>query len=399
MELYFGDLYWEKTYEKKEEYPALEENISCDVLIVGGGMSGALVAYELINRGFDTVLIDENRVAKGSSMANTGMLQYSSDKMMWKFAKDIGERKAQLFYEMCHNAILDLNELNKKLPSETGFHLRPSIYYGSDRKGKRDLQKEYKMLNKYKFPVEEMGKKELLDKFSINKPYALITRDDAEVNPYRFVNILIQYLVSKGLRVYESTGIENYNTSGSETRVKTKRGKIKTSHMVLATGYAEKYMLIKDQSQVNMTYAIATKPLKEYPWKERAMLWETANPYLYFRANDENRIIGGGLDKTTPKISKNKFHIYRKANKILSDIKKVFPELDTEIEYAWNAKFGESKDGLPFIGRDPEIKNLYYALGFGGNGTAYCMAGGKIIGDLIEGKKNRYSDVVKMDRE
>ncbi len=398
MELYYGDLYWEKTYEKKHFYESLNENIKCDVLIVGGGMSGALVAYELINRGIDTVLIDENQVAKGSSMANTGMLQYSSDKMMWKFANDIGEKGAGLFYEMCHKAILDLNDLHNKMPLETSFHLRPSIYYASDRKGKRDLQKEYKMLNKHKFPVEEMGKKDLLKNFNIDRDYALITRDDAEVNPYKFVNMVIAYLVQRGLRVYENTGIEKYDGNQLEINIKTKQGSIKAYHMVLATGYAEKYMVLKNEAQINMTYAIATKPLVDYPWKERAMIWETANPYLYFRANEENRIIGGGLDRTTPKISRSKSHIYRKANKILADIKNVFPELDTEIEYAWDAKFGESKDGLPFIGRDPDWSNLYYCLGFGGNGTAYSMAGGKIIADLIQDKDNEYADVVKMDR-
>ena len=78
MKLYNGDLYWEKTYNKKT-YSSLNENIKCDVLVVGGGMSGALVANELIDRGMDTVLIDESQVAKGSTMASAGMLQYTSD--------------------------------------------------------------------------------------------------------------------------------------------------------------------------------------------------------------------------------------------------------------------------------------------------------------------------------
>ncbi len=398
MGIHYGDLYWEKTYDKKEKYPSLNDNIKCEVLVVGGGMSGTLVAHELINRGIDTVLIDESEVSRGSTMANTGMLQYSSDKMMWKFAKDIGEQKAMLFYEMCHKAILDLNDIHKKIPQETSFHLRPSIYYASDRKGKRDLRKEYKMLKKHNLPVEEMGRRDLKKNFNINKDYALITRDDAEVNPYKFINILMKHLVENGLKVYENTSMENYEGNNIKANIKTANGSIETNFIVLATGYAEKYIGIKDKSQINMTYALATKPIEKYPWSERAMIWETADPYLYFRANEENRIIAGGLDRLTPNISQNKLHIYRKAYKILKDIKKIFPELDTEVEYAWNAQFGESSDGLPFIGRDKDIDNLFYCLGFGGNGTAYSMAGGEIIADLILGKKNRYSDLVKMDR-
>lgn len=398
MGLYYGDLYWERTFDKKKQYPSLSGDIKCDVIVVGGGMSGTLVANELINRGVDTVLIDQNQVAKGSSMANTGMLQYSSDKMMWKFAKDIGERDAALFYEMCHKSMLDLNHIHNKIPGETNFHFRPSIYYASDNRGKKDLKKEYKILKKYGFPVEEMGKRDLKQSFNMDKDYALITRDDAEINPYQFVNLLTEYLTTKGLRVYENTEIEEYEGNNLEAKIKTKKGTIRTHYIVLATGYAERYILLKDQPQINMTYAIATQPLLEYPWKERAMIWETASPYLYFRANEENRIIGGGLDKTTSNISNSKYHIYKKADKILKDIKKIFPKLETEVEFAWNAQFGESQDGLPFIGADPVIKNLFYCLGFGGNGTAYSMAGGGIIADLIENKKNKYAHIVKLDR-
>ena len=397
MKLYNGDLYWEKTYNKKT-YSSLNENIKCDVLVVGGGMSGALVANELIDRGMDTVLIDESQVAKGSTMASAGMLQYTSDKNMWQFAEEIGVKNAVLFYEMCHKAILDLHDIHNKIPLETGFHIRPSVYFASDQKGKEELQKEYKMLKKHKFPVEELGAIELQKIFNVKKEYALITRDDAEVNPYKFVNLLVEDLVKKGLRVYENTGIEKHHSNNLEMNIKTKNGNIKARHMVLATGYGERYKVIKDNLLINMTYVIATKPLVEYPWKERAMIWETAKPYIYFRANDENRIIGGGLDKATSNISDSKGHIYSIGNKILKDMKKLFPELETEVEFAWGGLFGESRDGLPFIGRDPEIENLYYCLVFGGNGTSYSMAGGKIIADLLQEKKNDYAHIVRMDR-
>ena len=87
-----------------------------------------------------------------------------------------------------------------------------------------------------------------------------------------------------------------------------------------------------------------------------------------------------------------------KAKRIAEQIEDIFPHLKIDIEYSWSALFYGSKDGLPFIGRDPLDPNKYYLLGYEGNGTCYSMAGAFILHDLIQGKQNIYTDLVKVDR-
>lgn len=72
--------------------------------------------------------------------------------------------------------------------------------------------------------------------------------------------------------------------------------------------------------------------------------------------------------------------------------------LKIDIQYSWNALFYRSKDGLPFIGRDPGNPDMYYLLGYGGNGTCYSIAGAFILSDLINGKPNIYEKIVRVDR-
>ena len=97
MKLHKGNLFW----------PANTENISLeihnnfepnkDVLVVGSGMSGALSAYELSKAGYKVTMIEENRIASGSSSANTGLIQYMSDQGVKKFAEQIGKEAAIRF--------------------------------------------------------------------------------------------------------------------------------------------------------------------------------------------------------------------------------------------------------------------------------------------------------------
>ena len=146
------------------------------------------------------------------------------------------------------------------------------------------------------------------------------------------------------------------------------------------------------------TYAFCSKPIDGFIWEDQVMFWETKNPYIYFRTTTDNRIIAGGLDEKRNRVETNQRSIDKKNNKLLRQIEKMFPKLHIEIEFSWNALFGASKDGLPFIGKDPDDPSVFYLLGYEGNGTASSMAGSNIIFDLIKGKTNEYSNIVRVDR-
>ncbi|MEP6664306.1 MAG: FAD-dependent oxidoreductase, partial [Verrucomicrobiota bacterium] len=60
-------------------YPPLDAEVSCDALVIGGGITGALVGFHLAEAGIKTVLIDRRDIATGSSSASTALLQYEVD--------------------------------------------------------------------------------------------------------------------------------------------------------------------------------------------------------------------------------------------------------------------------------------------------------------------------------
>src|SRR3546814_1390574 len=63
-----------------ESYPSLKENLKTDILIVGGGITGSLIAHQCIADGYNTILIDKREIAHGSTSATTSMLQYEIDR-------------------------------------------------------------------------------------------------------------------------------------------------------------------------------------------------------------------------------------------------------------------------------------------------------------------------------
>ena len=105
-------------------YPPLESDVRCDVLIVGGGISGALLAHQLVKRGVECALIDKRDIGSGSTSASTALLQYEIDTPLYKLRQQVGAYAAERAYSLGIDAIHQLQHLAGK---DTGFALRPSL--------------------------------------------------------------------------------------------------------------------------------------------------------------------------------------------------------------------------------------------------------------------------------
>ncbi|MES2891709.1 MAG: FAD-dependent oxidoreductase, partial [Bacteroidota bacterium] len=106
------------------DYPKLEKSISTDVIVMGGGISGALTAYYLVNAGVDCIVIDRRTIGLGSTCSSTSLLQYEIDNPLCKLAEQIGEQSAGRAYQLCGEAILKLEKIAKKIKCED-FQLKP----------------------------------------------------------------------------------------------------------------------------------------------------------------------------------------------------------------------------------------------------------------------------------
>ncbi|GKV69461.1 oxidoreductase [Sporosarcina sp. NCCP-2716] len=397
MALTTGETFWDKTAEAARTFPPLQQNVHTDVLVIGGGMSGTLTAHVLAKAGKQVTVIDRGAVGEGSSSANTGLLQYASDTMLSEFVDRIGEKDAVLFYRMCLEAMDELTELAGELPDTAEYRLRDSIYYASSEEDVDKLKREYSYLKKYDFPAEYLSHAALQAEYGVDKPAAIRTWHDAEVNPYRFIQAVTEKNVQLGVSYYEQTEADLHSLE--DHMIHTAAGnRISYGAMVLATGYGTVFEEIAHLASITQTFALATEPLEEPLWTDRVMVWETKKPYLYFRTTKDGRIIAGGLDEKSDALHEDPSVIRSKAEEILKEVQDIFPQADVKIAAAWNSLFGVSRDGLPFIGPSQSGADVYCLLGYEGNGTCYSMAGAKIILDLIDGVTNEYAAIVDPGR-
>ncbi|NLB19410.1 MAG: FAD-dependent oxidoreductase [Clostridium sp.] len=394
-----GNTYWDEVGEDFELHP-VEKDLDTDILIIGAGMSGTLAAHVLSKEtSFKIAMVDAMEdVAMGSSRANTGLLQVSSDTMLHEFIETIGEKKGRGFYRMCQEAMEDLISLGKSLPGST-LRSRKSLYCATQEADVEKIKKEYDALTEQGMSVTYLEPEDVLNHYGVRCYGALLILGDADVNPVVFIDQLTKGNLSRGVKIYNKTEMDL--DSATKNEIKTKTGhRIIFKHLIFATGYAKKFEEVEDLIQINRTYAFTTKPVKEEPWPEEVMIWETKSPYLYLRTTQDQKIVVGGRDEEVDGLMDEKDHIDKVFEKLKKDVDNLFvnpPKLN--IDHRYNALFGTVKDGLPLMGRDPDVPNHYYILGYEGNGTCYSMAGAKIILNLLQEREDPYEEIVRLNRK
>ncbi|KGX93835.1 FAD-dependent oxidoreductase [Pontibacillus halophilus JSM 076056 = DSM 19796] len=386
MQLTNGSLLWTSTYSNPPSYPPLKEDVTCDVIVVGGGISGAIMAHKLKRTGLDVVLVEQNRIGHGATAANTGLLQFSNDKTLTSCMNTYGEQAGARYYELCLRGIEELERLSFESAIDPEFQKRDSLYMASSIEDVEMLEEEYRNLYSYGFPVRLLEKHQIERRYSFSKELAIYARQDAEVNPYKLAIGLVQQGVREGLRVYEHTEVRHVDESsdGVVVIVSTEQ-RIHAGYVVYTTGYEAQEIKRNANAYLQSTYAIATYPVRHFPgWYERTLIWETARPYLYLRTTADNRIIVGGKDDQNPHAEYRERHLLGKRDALLKELTTLFPKLQgVRAEYAWGATFGSTHDGFPLVGPQPEFPRSFFALGYGGNGTVYATIAADLIVSFI----------------
>ncbi|MES2626930.1 MAG: FAD-dependent oxidoreductase, partial [Pseudomonadota bacterium] len=390
MNLHSDYPFWMISEGLKHSFPTLLENLTTDVLVIGGGITGALISHKLCKAGLQVTLVEKQHVAHGSTSASTAMLQYEIDTPLFKLSKKSGEQNAQRAYALCLEAIAKIETICEKFPDKADFERHPSLWYATYKKHVKEiLEPELKARRQMGIAVRLVSEKNIQDNFGFSAPAGLLSEDAAQVNPYLMTNFLLEEVAAMGGRIHELTEIVQLTTSDRSVTVETKNGhKIKARYVVMAAGYESQKFLDTNFSRVHSSYAIISKPLpRKNQWYKNSLIWETTTPYHYLRTTGDNRIIVGGRDENFYSPDKRDRLISRKSTELLQKFNKLFPEIPFETDFAWAGTFSETKDGLPYIG-PYDHKRILFAMGYGGNGITFSVIAAEILTDLIQGKKN-----------
>lgn len=400
MDLRSGQSYWPLKNGILSTHPKLKDDERCQVLVIGAGITGALVAFELISRGIDTVVVDRRDAASGSTAASSALLLYALDTELVELIQLAGEDAAVRAYRLGVEAVDKIAAISATVGDPGCFERRPSLYLASVPAHRDRLRAEYEARARCGFAVDYISEAELRNSTAFDAFGAIRSMGDAALDPLRFTAAVFRYCEQRGLRVYDRTEVTKLDLASRPCRLRTGDSKfIKADQVVFAAGYEMPELLPCEFGELATSYVFVTEPISSFEgWPERALIWETARPYLYIRPTEDGRAIVGGEDSPGAEDHAKSWLKERAIARLSRRVSRMFPKLELEIAHSWAGTFGVSRDGLPMIGTLPRLPHSFVAAGYGGNGITFASTAADIIADLITGRDNSDAMLFQLNR-
>ncbi|UOE40369.1 FAD-binding oxidoreductase [Chryseobacterium suipulveris] len=401
MDLKSNEPFWLVKNGIISSYPSLKNDESCDVLIIGGGITGSLIAHQMVKDGHKTILIDKREVSNGSTSATTSMLQYEIDVPLYELIQKIGEKGAVESYKACSESIDQLAKISKEIKSKAGFTKKDSLYFAAKKKDVSWLKKEFEARKKYGFKVRWLEPEQIWKKFGLQKTFGgILSEQGASIDAFKFAHELLEFNAKKGLKIFDKTEMKSvkYHKTFNEVFT-TENHKIKAKKIIYCIGYESKNLIKESFVKLKSTYAIVSEiEPKKLGSLNNTLFWNTDEPYLYMRTTDDNRLLIGGGDEDFQNPQKRDELLTKKEKEILKNLKKILPDFQFYTDFTWAGTFGETKDGLPYIGTHKNFKNSYFVLGFGGNGITFSVTGMEMTSDFMKNRKHLLTEFFKFGR-
>lgn len=400
MDLRSAEAFWLIRNGLMIDRPTLVGDADCDVLVIGAGITGALVAERLTRCGLDVIVVDRRRTAAGSTAASTALLIYEIDRPLYELIDRVGADHAVRAYRMGIEAINDLRRLvNEQNWSDVHFQRRRSLFVAQEDQAEI-VKCEYEARRRFGFNVQRLNEQGLIGEYGIHRPCAIRTEDAAEVDPYRLTHRLLALVASRGARIFDRVAVTGKHVAGDRVTAELSTGGcIHAGRVIYATGYEAANVIGGDYVKLLSTFALAGEPFCATGyWRDGALIWETGDPYMYLRTTANGRVIIGGEDEPFANATARDALIESKVDAIVSKARRMMPDLVIRPEFSWAGTFGHTADGLPYIGEHADHPHCLFALGYGGNGITFSTMAAWILTDACLGRSHSDAAMFAFDR-
>ncbi|HVX76905.1 MAG TPA: FAD-binding oxidoreductase [Bradyrhizobium sp.] len=400
----YAPTYWIATAGAPPESDgAIVSDVDADVAIIGSGYTGLACAIYLAREfGIKATVLEANRVAWGCSTRNGGQGQNASGRLtrsQWiaRWGLDVARRLHaeiedgfETFEELIRNSPIDCEP-------QRGGHL----YVAHRQRSLEKIAAESKVLNEtFGYATRVISAEELRRDF-VNEAEAVGAVHEplgTGVQPAKLAFGYLQMARSLGARVHTASPVIEIEPRGTSFCLRTPGGTVKARAVAIATGAYTSLGLtpvLQGRCMPILSNSLVTRPLtaselEATGFRTRQVITDTRTLRFYYRLLPDNRVqIGSrsaitGADATHPK------HLQL----LIDGLHRKFPPLrGIEIEYSWWGWVDVSHDMMPRIFRPDPAQNLFYALGYGGNGVSYSAQAGRRMAQMVAGQAFKGQDL------
>jgi gamma-glutamylputrescine oxidase len=390
--------WYEASVTRPEAHPPLQEGLSTDVCVVGGGLAGLSAALELRQRGYRVVLLEAKQIGWGASGRNGGqaIVGFASDDPI-ESQLPPGDAKTAW-----HMSVEAMNLLRQRIDTHqiacdyVPGYLSLAV---NAKKGRALSEWGEHLQREYQYPMQPVGPQEVGQWIASTRFHSgLYDPMSGHLHPLKYCLGLAGAVEKAGVQIFENSPVTRLER-GSRPTLHTATGRVNCSFVVLAGNvYLDQFgpQLAPEITSRIMpvgTYIIATEPMEKARAdaliRQRAAVCDTNFVLDYFRLSADSRVIFGGRVSYSTATPLNLVGSMR--DRMLA----VFPQLhDLKVPYAWGGFVDITMNRGPDFGRLDN--NVYYLQGFSGHGLALTGLAGKLVAEAVAGHAGRFDVLARL---
>jgi glycine/D-amino acid oxidase-like deaminating enzyme/nitrite reductase/ring-hydroxylating ferredoxin subunit len=382
--------YWIES-SSKAEYPALKEDISVDVAIVGGGIVGITSALLLKSKGLKVAILEANRIGHGTTGHTTAKITSQHGLIYKKIISKFGEEKARQYAEANESAIHFIANLVKEKNIDCDFCWKPAYVYTQSEDYIKKIEKEVEAALKLGIKASYQDKLPL--PFDIKA--AVKFENQAQFHPLKYLMAIAKEIPGDGSQIFEFTKVVDVE-DGESCAVITSNGKKVTATKIIIASHFPCYDglgMYFARMYSEKSYVLGVKIKDKFP---EGMFITAEDPGRSLRSqkfgSDEIILVGGEHHKTGSEKYTN-VH-YENLSKFAKDT------FDLQgILYRWSTQDCMTVDSVPYVGYlTSKTSNILVATGFGKWGMTNSTAAANILTDLITKGESPWAPVFNPSR-
>ncbi|MBT9458966.1 MAG: FAD-binding oxidoreductase [Burkholderiaceae bacterium] len=395
--------FYAASVRREPAFPPLQDEVSCDVAVVGGGLAGLSAAIELAERSFKVVLLEAREVGWGASGRNGGQAIHGLACEQSTIEAQLGLEASRAVWGMTLEALDIIKQRCQQHQIDCDWQ---DGYLGlaiNARKASALQDWAEQMASRYDYPLRWLGPTDLPE--YINSPRfhsGVYDPRSGHLHPLKYSLGLARAAAGLGVQMYEQTAVTRVERGATNT-LHTARGKVRAKQVLLAgnvylqdlaPALAERIMPVG-------TYIVCTEPLAPGVMQQlipsRAAVCDTNFVLDYFRPTADDRLLYGG------RVSYSTVTPPNLAQSMRARMGKSFPQLDdVTLEYSWGGFVDITMNRAPDFGRldqrsgNPADAGIYYLQGFSGHGLALTGLAGRLVAEAIAGDAGRFDTFARL---
>ena len=400
MRTRYGVSPWIDTFPstRRPNHPRLRGEHTADVVIVGGGLTGCATAFACAAAGLRPLVIEGDRLGSGSAGRSAGLLLPDPGVFFRDIVSAHGLRAARKVFEGYRKAASDGAATLRRLNIRCDLLACDDVLVAI-RDGERELRREREAREAAGLDAREVTAQSARKMLALDVQAATKLGSGVSFDPYRACLGLASAAKSRRATFFERSPVKKIRVGSKQVEIVVDGGVVQAQTVIVTTGIVTaEFKPLRRHFTRRETYLVLTEPLPAAMRKqlatEKITMRDMTSPRHRLRRTKDGRLLIAGADRDeSPERQRDAIRVQR-TGQLMYELLLMYPVISgLQPAYGWEMAYGETADGLMYIGPHRNYPRHLFALGSSGDTLAGAFLAARILSRAARGELDKADEV------